>query len=150
MSRVRVRGTKPELMVRTLLFERGVRYRLNRKDLPGKPDIYIARIRLAIFVNGCFWHGHDCSRGRRPATNQMFWNEKIERNQVRDAAVLRSLSDLGFNTVTIWQCTIRQCHTLIDNVAALYFDSQVRRRISLAATHISTRGRHHPSAKANT
>src|ERR1700681_1021111 len=104
MSRVRSRNTKPELRVRKLLTERGVRYRLHRKDLPGRLDVYVPRLRLALFINGCFWHGHDCRRGRRPATNVEFWDSKISRNVERDAATRLALSERGIEAYVLWTC----------------------------------------------
>lgn len=87
MAKVKGRGTKPELQVRKALTALGVRYRLNRKDLPGSPDVVMAGRRLAIFVHGCFWHGHDCARGSRvPKANRDYWLAKVARNKARDAA----------------------------------------------------------------
>jgi DNA mismatch endonuclease (patch repair protein) len=120
MARVRSRDTTPERMLRRLLSNHGVRYRLHRKDLPGTPDVYVSRLRLAIFVNGCFWHGHDCARGRRPATNVEFWNTKIERNRARDAEVLQNLATRGIETLTIWQCDIKKCDGSAADIAARY------------------------------
>src|SRR6195952_1943691 len=85
MARVRGRDTKPEMLVRRLLTAMGVRYRLHRKDLPGAPDIVMAGRKLAIFVHGCFWHGHDCARGARvPKANRDYWLAKVGRNRARD------------------------------------------------------------------
>lgn len=104
MSRVRSRDTGPELLVRKLLSKSGVRYRLHKSQLPGQPDVYIGRLRLAIFVNGCFWHGHDCHRGGRPKTNADFWNDKIGRNIERDRMVLGKLQQMGIETLVLWTC----------------------------------------------
>lgn len=120
MSRVRSSDTAPEIRMRRALSQLGVRYRLHRKDLPGKPDLYVGRLRLAIFVNGCFWHGHDCSRGRRPATNTEFWNAKIDRNRARDAKVNLELAERGIETLTVWQCAIRDCDRFAASVATRY------------------------------
>src|ERR1700688_135355 len=91
MSRVRAQDTKPERLLRKLLSDRGVRYRLHVKSLPGKPDIYVPRLGLAIFVHGCFWHGHDCPRGTAPKSNVDFWNCKLSRNIARDAEQMAKL-----------------------------------------------------------
>jgi DNA mismatch endonuclease (patch repair protein) len=105
MALVRVKNTEPELRVRNLLSAKGVRYRLHRRDLPGKPDLYIARLRLAVFVNGCFWHGHkDCPRAVLPKTNTTFWGEKIGNNVARDERTLSALRNLGIETLTLWTC----------------------------------------------
>ncbi len=105
MARVRRSGTEPELAVRRALRAIGVGYRLEAADLPGRPDLVMRGRRIAIFVNGCFWHGHEaCRRGRTPATNTAFWRERIARNRARDARVLDELADAGWRTVTIWQC----------------------------------------------
>lgn len=120
MARVRSRGTAPEIAVRKALSRVGVRYRLHRKDLPGTPDVYVGRLRLAIFVNGCFWHGHDCPRGKRPATNADFWYAKIERNRERDATVTRELAERGIESLTVWQCDLRYCDAVASTVAERY------------------------------
>jgi DNA mismatch endonuclease (patch repair protein) len=120
MSRVRSKDTGPELVVRRALSGRGVRYRLHSKNLPGKPDLYIGRIRLAIFVNGCFWHGHECPRGKRPASNAKFWNVKIDRNQARDAGVLQKLADLSIEHLTIWQCCLGDIDIVAKSIARRY------------------------------
>src|SRR5665213_2958961 len=104
MARVRSKDTKPELLVRRCLSSHGVRYRLHRRDLPGKPDLYNGRLRLAIFVNGCFWHGHGCSRAGRLRTNADFWNQKIAGNVDRDRRSLERLEEMGVQTMTLWTC----------------------------------------------
>ncbi len=120
MARIRSRDTAPELLVRRALSRLGVRYRLHRKDLPGKPDLYVGRLRLAIFVNGCFWHGHECARGKRPSSNVDFWNAKIERNRERDARVACELADRGIESLTMWQCALRRCDEIAAAVAKRY------------------------------
>jgi DNA mismatch endonuclease (patch repair protein) len=120
MARVRSRETAPELSVRRALSRLGIRYRLHRKDLPGKPDLYVSRLRLAIFVNGCFWHGHECPRGKRPSSNADFWNAKIERNRERDARVVCELADRGIESLTMWQCALRDCDEIAAAVAKRY------------------------------
>ena len=120
MARVRSRDTAPEISVRRALSSLGVRYRLHPKDLPGKPDVYVGRLRLAIFVNGCFWHGHDCPRGKRPSSNTEFWNTKIERNRNRDAKVATELAERGIESLTLWQRALGDCDAVAANVAERY------------------------------
>lgn len=119
MRRVRSHDTLPELLVRKALCRYGVRYRLHRKDLPGKPDIYIPRLKLAVFVNGCFWHSHECRRGRPPSTNREFWSEKLQRNIRRDVKVTQLLKDAGIKVLVIWTCELS---TLNDHVLRIARD----------------------------
>ena len=108
MRRVKGRDTGPELTVRRLLWDAGYRYRLHRKDLPGKPDIVLPGRRAVVFVHGCFWHGHDCARGaRRPKANADYWKAKIARNVDRDARVQADLIDIGWRPVTVWECELK-------------------------------------------
>ncbi len=109
MRAVRSRDTAPEMQVRRMLHAMGYRYRLHRADLPGKPDIVFAARRRAIFVNGCFWHGHDCRRGARiPATNAAYWRAKIARNVARDRETLARLAALGWAALVVWECDLRE------------------------------------------
>lgn len=108
MSRVRGKDTRPELRVRRLAHALGYRYRLHRRDLPGRPDLTFAGRRKVIFVHGCFWHRHDCSAGRRtPKTRLDFWEPKLRANRARDEAVLRHLADAGWRSLIIWECETR-------------------------------------------
>ena len=108
MRAVKGRGTSPELAVRRLVWSLGGRYRLNRADLPGKPDIVLPGRRLAIFVHGCFWHGHDCLRGARvPKANRDYWTAKVERNRARDAYAREALAAAGWRVETIWECDLK-------------------------------------------
>lgn len=108
MRAVRSRDTKPERIVRKLAWSLRPGYRLNRKDIPGKPDIAYGRAKLAIFVHGCFWHGHDCPRGARvPKNNRDYWLAKIAGNRARDAANAAALSKIGWRAETIWECQLR-------------------------------------------
>lgn len=105
MSSVGSKNTKPEMVVRRLLHSENYRYRLHRKDLPGRPDIVFGSRRKAIFVHGCFWHRHDgCSKATMPRTREDFWREKFALNVQRDAAAMQQLEDLGWNVLTIWEC----------------------------------------------
>lgn len=106
MARVRGRNTAPELKVRQAAFAAGFRYRLHAKQLPGRPDLVFPRYRLAVFVHGCFWHGHSCKRGKRPATNTDFWNRKLDRNLARDAEKLAELRAIGWEPIALWQCSL--------------------------------------------
>ena len=108
MQSIRSKNTKPELLVRKFLFAQGFRYRLNVKQLPGSPDIVLRKYRTAIFINGCFWHGHqDCKYFVLPKTNTNFWQTKIQRNRERDLDRRIKLRDLGWHTITLWECQLK-------------------------------------------
>ena len=113
MSRVKARDTGPERLVRSLLHGLGYRFRVHRKDLPGKPDIVLPRYKKIIFVHGCFWHQHTgCTKSRRPASNRDFWDHKFETTIQRDQRNLVQLKDLGWGTLVIWQCETRDRESL--------------------------------------
>lgn len=117
MRAVKGRDTSPEMIVRRLLHHLGYRYRLHRPDLPGKPDLAFPSRRKAIFVHGCFWHGHDCARGARaPKTNQDYWTAKIARNKARDADTIGRLRDLGWSALTVWECELKDRDVLADRL----------------------------------
>ena len=108
MAAIKSSGTKPELWVRKGLFARGFRYRLNHPRLPGHPDLVLRKYRTVIFVNGCFWHGHEgCRYFVMPKTNTAFWQAKIERNRTRDAAEQRQLAAMGWHCITVWECQLK-------------------------------------------
>jgi len=108
MSRVSGKNTRPELVVRSLLHQLGFRFRLHRADLPGKPDIVLPGRKKAIFVHGCFWHGHQgCARSRRPSSNESFWSAKLDKNIMRDKVNLVALESLGWRVKVLWTCEIR-------------------------------------------
>jgi DNA mismatch endonuclease (patch repair protein) len=108
MRAVKSKNTAPEMIVRKLVHRMGYRFRLHRKDLPGSPDLVFPSRRLALFVHGCFWHGHDCARGARsPKTNAQYWTQKVERNRKRDAAALEALSQEGWRSCVIWECELQ-------------------------------------------
>lgn len=115
MSRVRGRDTRPEMIVRRLVHGMGFRYRLHRKDLPGKPDLVFARRRKVVFVHGCFWHRHPdptCKLARLPKSRLEFWLPKLEANQVRDRRVEQSLIDQGWQVLVVWECELSDIVTL--------------------------------------
>jgi DNA mismatch endonuclease (patch repair protein) len=119
MRRVKGKDTAPELTVRRLLTRMGVGYRLHRADLPGKPDIAMPGRELAIFVHGCFWHGHDCARGARtPKANRPYWEAKIGRNRARDAAAAAALEARGWRALTLWECELKDAAALEARLAA--------------------------------
>jgi DNA mismatch endonuclease (patch repair protein) len=108
MRRVKGKNTQPEMQVRRLLTRMGLRYRLHRKDLPGKPDIAMPGRKLAIFVHGCFWHGHDCARGARvPKANRDYWLAKVSRNRNRDLEHTAALQASGWRVLTVWECALK-------------------------------------------
>jgi DNA mismatch endonuclease (patch repair protein) len=121
MSKVRGTNTAPEIKVRRALHAMGMRFRLHRKDLPGKPDIVLPKFRLCIFVNGCFWHQHKgCSRSKLPTTNRKFWKNKLGRNQERDQEVDDKLHSKGWNSEVIWECETKSALKLIDRLAEIF------------------------------
>ena len=125
MRAVPSRDSRAELKVRRLLTALGARYRLHRKDLPGSPDIVFPSRRLAIFVHGCFWHGHDCARGaRQPKANRDYWTAKIARNRARDAAVVARLEATGWRPETVWECELKKAQALSERLRGLLSPSQ--------------------------
>ena len=107
MSGIRGKDTKPELLIRRALHAKGFRYRLHAKDIPGRPDMVFPRFHSVVFVHGCFWHGHDCSLFRLPATRTEFWEEKIARNRKRDDEVSNMLVENGWRQLVVWECAIK-------------------------------------------
>lgn len=108
MAAIRSKNTKPEIYVRRHVHAAGFRFRLHRRDLPGRPDLVFPRFRLAVFVHGCFWHGHECSRGNRPRTNVAYWGPKIQGNQKRDRHNAELLRQGCWSIVTIRECTVER------------------------------------------
>ena len=108
MSHIRSTNSKPEEKVRKYLFSKGFRYRKNDKRLPGKPDIVLPRYKTVIFVNGCFWHKHDCPRFVWPSSNENYWIPKIQKNVERDLKNLDVLTGLGWNVLVVWECQLKK------------------------------------------
>lgn len=122
MSSVKSKNTKPEIMVRKFLFSNGYRYRINRKDLPGKPDIVLPKYKTVVFINGCFWHGHEnCKYATIPESNHEFWLAKINGNIECDRLTREKLSQMGWNIIDIWQCQLksREKETTLNNLLSI-------------------------------
>jgi DNA mismatch endonuclease (patch repair protein) len=112
MSRIRGANTKPKLAVRSLLHGMGYRFRLHRKDLPGTPDIVLPGRSAAVFVHGCFWHGHACKAAKMPKSREDYWREKIEGNRRRDRRKRRQLRALGWQVIVVWECELKRPEAL--------------------------------------
>lgn len=120
MSRIKGKDTKPEELVRKRLFSKGLRYRKNVSKLPGKPDIVFLKYKTVVFVNGCFWHGHEgCKYFVWPKSNPDFWKEKINRNIERDEEVIRKLKRNGWNVLIVWECELKN-NKIEDTIENLY------------------------------
>jgi DNA mismatch endonuclease, patch repair protein len=118
MSHVKGKDTKPEILVRSIVHKLGFRFRKHKSDLPGKPDIVLAKHRKVIFVHGCFWHGHKkCSRASRPQSNKSFWVEKLDKNIARDKRMKRELELLGWKLLTVWTCETKNIIKLQNKIA---------------------------------
>ncbi|WP_286222688.1 very short patch repair endonuclease [Marinobacter apostichopi] len=136
MAAIKGKNTKPEIWLRKELFKIGFRYRLHRKDLPGKPDIVLPKYRAVIFVHGCFWHGHQgCPLFRIPSTRTEFWKEKISSNRHRDSRNIAKLHELGWRVLELWECSIKgklrlDGHTLIQSASEWIRGSDAEAEIS--------------------
>lgn len=119
MSHIRGTNTRPEELVRKYLFSRGLRYRKNVRSLPGCPDIVLKKYRCVVFVNGCFWHHHDCPRFKWPQSNQEYWIPKIQNNAERDKRNMEQLAALGWRTIVVWECELSK-KTADDTLNHLY------------------------------
>lgn len=136
MSKIRGRDTEPEMRLRKALFSMGLRYRLNYRNLPGRPDLVFSSYKSVIFVHGCFWHGHKCHMFKWPKTNAAFWRDKIERNVQRDSRNNQQLLASGWRVMLIWECLLRGKHRkpieMVANYAANWIRSGAQnRRIEL-------------------
>lgn len=123
MANIRSKNTSPEILIRKALHARGFRFRVHAKNLPGTPDIVLAKYNAAIFVHGCFWHGHHCRHFKLPQTNQEFWLDKITKNQIRDERQLVQLRTLNWRVLVVWECAIR---TMKNQTSPLLISSIVR------------------------
>lgn len=113
MSRIKGKNTKPELMVRSLLHKMGYRFRIHRKDLPGKPDIVLPKYKMVFFVNGCFWHRHEgCKYASTPKSRVAFWNNKFKKTIERDKLNYKHLKELGWKVIVIWECETKTINDL--------------------------------------
>jgi DNA mismatch endonuclease (patch repair protein) len=130
MSSVNQRNTGPETAVRRILFALGYRFRLHRRSLPGKPDIVFPSRKKVIFVHGCFWHGHDCSKGHAPKSRAEYWVPKIQRNRDRDQEQLAALARAGWATLIVWQCELRDTVRLSEKLDEFLASSTVDLKIS--------------------
>lgn len=109
MSRIRSKDTKPEILVRSYLFSKGLRFRKNDKRYPGSPDIVLPKYKTMVFVHGCFWHLHDgCKYARMPKSNVEYWKKKLYRNRERDERNQKELEELGWNVITVWECELKK------------------------------------------
>lgn len=119
MQAIKSKDTKPELLVRKIVTQLGYRYRLHRKDIPGKPDLAFIARKKAIFVHGCFWHRHlleSCKIARLPKSNTIYWEEKLSKNATRDAANLEKLNGLGWKYIIIWECELKNSSELTEKI----------------------------------
>ncbi|WP_289032758.1 very short patch repair endonuclease [uncultured Roseibium sp.] len=125
MRRIRSRDMKPEMIVRKLVHSMGYRYRLHRKDLPGKPDLVFGPRKAVVFVHGCFWHQHTCRDGRLPKSNTSYWHAKLEQNVVRDAKVRSELEQAGWTVLVVWECQTKNVEELKERISTfLEVDAQ--------------------------
>ena len=107
MSNIRGKNTKIELAIRSELHNRGFRFRLHDKRIPGKPDIVFPKFKAVVFVHGCFWHGHNCHLFKWPKTREEFWREKIEKNRLRDTRTMQSVVETNWRCMIVWECAIK-------------------------------------------
>lgn len=120
MAGIRSKNTSPEVLLRKMLHQRGLRFRLHRKNLPGSPDLIFPRYRVAVFVHGCFWHGHECHLFKWPKTRAEFWKKKIIGNRDRDSSTADKLTRMGWKVLVAWECDLRKkgldLHNFIDEI----------------------------------
>jgi DNA mismatch endonuclease (patch repair protein) len=142
MSRISSKDTKPELVVRRLLHGLGYRYRLHRKDLPGKPDLVFTKRKKVIFVHGCFWHQHsECREGRIPGSRLDYWEAKLKRNVERDARHLSDLGEAGWQALILWECEIKDQKTLQKRLQK-FLDPRLRGLSSLSSSPQAAKSRY--------
>lgn len=127
MSRIGGKNTLPELAVRSWLHKMGFRFRLHSKKMPGKPDIVLSKYQTVIFVQGCFWHAHNCKYGRLPKSNLMFWQPKLEKNKSRDEQNFLKLKKMGWKVIVLWECSIRNITMLETSMSKIKI--QLKKRL---------------------
>jgi DNA mismatch endonuclease Vsr len=123
MSLIRSQNTTPELVVRSLIHHLGFRFRLHRRDLPGHPDVVFPSRRCVVFIDGCFWHGHECSIGHIPYSNSEYWQEKIARTKLRDSKNRKLLRKKGWRALIVWECEIKNTEELTKRLRRFLEDS---------------------------
>ena len=128
MRAVPGKDTSPEMALRRWLHARGFRYRLHGRSLPGTPDLVFASRSAVVFVHGCFWHGHNCSKGRHPKSNVAFWKDKVATNQARDRRSLKALRRIGWRCRVVWQCQLKDIDRAGENVVAFLAKPAVAKR----------------------
>lgn len=138
MSRIRSKDTKPELTVRRIVFSLGYRYRLHRRDLPGQPDLVFSSKKKVIFVHGCFWHMHMCKDRPMPKTNATFWINKLEGNRARDHRNRRKLTQLGWKSLVLWECQLKDVAKLTCRIRKFLGDD-VAQKINCSNVHCDKR-----------
>ena len=139
MSRIKGKNTRPEKLLRGGLFRLGFRFRIHRRDLPGKPDIVLPKFNTCVFVHGCFWHGHKCSYFKLPQTRRTFWSAKIAANQKRDERSHEELLAMGWRVLIVWECALKSTNptklaTLVDQCALFIKNSRSTEKASLQIT----------------
>ncbi|UKK86330.1 very short patch repair endonuclease [Sphingopyxis sp. BSN-002] len=142
MAGIRSRNTAPEVLLRKMLHKRGLRFRLHRKSLPGSPDLTFPRYRAAVFVHGCFWHGHECHLFKWPKTRTEFWVTKITGNRERDARTVEKITQLGWKALVVWECELRRkeqdLRSFVDSIADSIRSTQPE--MTPFAVHLATAG----------
>ena len=116
MAKIHSADTIPEVELRRILHNLGYRFRLHRRDLPGKPDVVLPKYRAVILMHGCFWHGHSCKDGRRPASNTEYWNRKLDRNNLRDKQTVVDLRRQGWKCLVVWECQLKNREELAERI----------------------------------
>lgn len=134
MSRIRSKDTKPEMAVRSMLHALGYRFRLHRKDLPGRPDIVLPRHRKIVLVQGCFWHGHNCRLASHPKSNAGYWSAKISGNRARDARNRATLEMQGWKILELWECEIHKPEQLYAALCAFMTEGTLREAANSCST----------------
>ena len=134
MSGIRAKNTRPELFIRQGLHALGYRFRLHRKDIPGKPDIVLPKYRALVVIHGCFWHRHDCRYFKLPATNAEFWHRKIDQNRQRDKHNLKLQLNGGWRCLVVWECAVRASRRTPEQLDVVGLAAQWLTGTSIAAT----------------